>query len=1858
MAGRTRSRTALQRRFGSSAGTAVGRVAVCILLALGSLGGLVVFATSAAAAATFANAGAISVADATFTCGGCNNTPGLANPYPSNISVSGMTGNITGLTVSLNNISYRDPNDLDFLLVGPGGQKFVLMSDVGGFTSVSGVSLTLDDAAASALPTSSALTSGTFRPTSFNDGVGGDAWPSPAPAGPYSVAAPEGNQTLGTVFNGTSPNGTWGLYITDDSASSGLMASIAGGWSMDVTVGTPAPTATTVTSSSNPSTTGNAVTFTAHVTKSSDSSNATSGTVTFKEGTTTLANNVALNGSGNASFTTSALPEGSHVISAFYNGDANFATSNGSVNQVVDNATTVNGGSYCNPGVVTLTDAQFVGSTGTATPYPSHISVSGANGSISKVSLTAKNVTEPLTDDLDLLLVGPAGQKFVVASDAGGLNAVSNATVTFDDDAVSVFADNSGGWGSGTITSRPVNYNDGTDIFPAPAPSSPLSPTPTGVATFASVFGGASPNGTWSLYAVDDSASSGSNGAFSGGWCLNITTTNDPATTTTVSSSTNPSDAGSPVTFTAHVTKAADSSNVTVGSVTFRSDGNLIGSGPVSLGAGGTASVSTSSLSEGTHTITALYGGSPGAFNLSTGSLSQQVDSSTVVSGTTFCNNGGIQINDPASLGGIGAATPYPSHISVTGTTGNLVKVTATVKGLTHTNTDDIDVLLVSPSGTTLKLMSDAGGFNGVANANLTFDDAAASLLPDSAAISAGTYKPTDYTDAPADTFPSPAPAGPYGTPAPTGSGTLASFAGGSANGTWSLYVVDDALGSTGSISGWCVNLTLPPVANDDAYAAAQDTALTVPAPGVLANDTGTPAPTAVALSGGSTSRDGTVNLAANGGFSYTPPAGFTGIDTFTYTATNGPGATDTATVTITVTHKPSITGATVTRQQGSPASTDTIATVSDVETPDGDLAVTANPPTGVAVSTIQNSGGTVTADVQASCAAVTGPRSVPLTVTDGDGLTNTDDLTVDVTANTAPTLAYDTAVPVLNPGFGTMFEAVSGPTDNGSVTSLTIHSVDASFTGTVTVDGPASGTPGRVHVNNAGPAGVYTVVVRASDNCGAVTDAPVSFAVHGAPTVDAGPDDTITLPGAASLSGTVTTDGLGSAPTLTWSKDSGPGAVTFGDPHAAVTTANFDTAGVYTLRLTADDGTLTGSDTVQITVQSTPTIHIPADITVTETSPGAGAPVPFTVTADGFPTPSIGCVQGAAPVQSGDTFASGVHTIDCTATNAAGQDFGSFTITVRSVPVIEVPADITVTEASPGAGAAVTFTVIAEGTPTPSVHCVEGATAVQSGDSFAAGVHTIDCTATNAVGSDSGSFTITVRSVPVIQVPADFSAVENPQGSGTASVPFMVTTTGVPTATIVCKIGATTVTSPVTLSIGSHTIDCTATNSVGSDSGSFVVTVNPANHPPVADGGGPYSVAEGASLTLNAGGSSDADGDPLTYSWDVNGDGTFGDATGVHPTLTWNQLSALGINDGPASFSVTVQVSDGHVGGTVTSSAATLSTSNTAPTGGITGPGDVRTGTSLSLSFSATDPSAVDQAAGFDYTMTWGDGATDGPLHAGSPLTRSHTYPVAGVYTVTMVATDKDGGTSMSVQKVETVAGTRLLAAVCGSGTDLVVGGTSGADTIKITPGSSTGSMVVTVNGVSQGAFTPTSQLIVYGQGGNDTITVDSRITIARLLYGGDGDDTISGGNGNGVQVGGDGNDSLSSGNGRDILIAGTGADTVNGGNGDDILLAGSTTYDAASGANQRALCSIAHEWQRTDASYTSRVAHLGGSQPGGLNGTNLLTTGPGRTAFDDYYKDRLTGGLGQDWYLLNKQGGSILDQSDAISSETKTDL
>lgn len=123
--------------------------------------------------------------------------------------------------------------------------------------------------------------------------------------------------------------------------------------------------------------------------------------------------------------------------------------------------------------------------------------------------------------------------------------------------------------------------------------------------------------------------------------------------------------------------------------------------------------------------------------------------------------------------------------------------------------------------------------------------------------------------------------------------------------------------------------------------------------------------------------------------------------------------------------------------------------------------------------------------------------------------------------------------------------------------------------------------------------AGTYVLRLTASDTLLTASDEVTITVIprNQPPVVNAGPDQTITLPEVANLSGEVSDDALprGSVVTVSWSKTSGPGAVTFSNPAAAMTTAAFGAPGVYTLRLTASDTDLTASDEVVITVNPEP---------------------------------------------------------------------------------------------------------------------------------------------------------------------------------------------------------------------------------------------------------------------------------------------------------------------------------------------------------------------------------------------------------------------------------------------------------------------------------------------------------------------------------------------------------------------------------------------------------------------------------------------------------------------------------------------
>lgn len=159
-----------------------------------------------------------------------------------------------------------------------------------------------------------------------------------------------------------------------------------------------------------------------------------------------------------------------------------------------------------------------------------------------------------------------------------------------------------------------------------------------------------------------------------------------------------------------------------------------------------------------------------------------------------------LSSTDAIGIPDVGAATPYSSDRSVVGLPGTVTKATVTLTNFSHTAPDDVDLLLVAPNGRRVTLLSDVGGSTEVGNLNITFDDTAASNLPDNGPLTSGTFKPTDFE--PGDAFPPPAPQG-----ATTGP-TLAAFFGSAPNGVWKLFAVDDNGANAGSIAGsWTINL-------------------------------------------------------------------------------------------------------------------------------------------------------------------------------------------------------------------------------------------------------------------------------------------------------------------------------------------------------------------------------------------------------------------------------------------------------------------------------------------------------------------------------------------------------------------------------------------------------------------------------------------------------------------------------------------------------------------------------------------------------------------------------------------------------------------------------------------------------------------------------------------------------------------------------------------------------------------------------------------------------------------------------------------------------------------------------------------
>ncbi len=164
----------------------------------------------------------------------------------------------------------------------------------------------------------------------------------------------------------------------------------------------------------------------------------------------------------------------------------------------------------------------------------------------------------------------------------------------------------------------------------------------------------------------------------------------------------------------------------------------------------------------------------------------------------TYSNYAPIVMNDfvePPNVSG-------PSTTSIQVPDVHLINsVTVKLLGINQNHPDDVDVMLVGPSGENAIIMSDVGGSTPVAGVDLTLDDRAPSALPNEGSLVSGFFQPTNIGGG--DLF--------YG-PVPSGGSSLSVFNGTQSDGRWSLWAVDDTSSNVGSLArGWEITFHVCP---------------------------------------------------------------------------------------------------------------------------------------------------------------------------------------------------------------------------------------------------------------------------------------------------------------------------------------------------------------------------------------------------------------------------------------------------------------------------------------------------------------------------------------------------------------------------------------------------------------------------------------------------------------------------------------------------------------------------------------------------------------------------------------------------------------------------------------------------------------------------------------------------------------------------------------------------------------------------------------------------------------------------------------------------------------------------------------
>lgn len=168
-------------------------------------------------------------------------TSGVSDPYPAAINVSGVSGAVTGFTLTLSGISHTFVDDIAAAIVSPSGTAVLLFSGPGanflnrGAKDITNQTWTFDENATATLPQTATPVSGTYKPGLFEYD---DTFPARlpeltsygSPLNPKPDVIPYGLSFV--PYLAEDLNGQWRLLILDSNAGDG--GNIAGGWSMSI----------------------------------------------------------------------------------------------------------------------------------------------------------------------------------------------------------------------------------------------------------------------------------------------------------------------------------------------------------------------------------------------------------------------------------------------------------------------------------------------------------------------------------------------------------------------------------------------------------------------------------------------------------------------------------------------------------------------------------------------------------------------------------------------------------------------------------------------------------------------------------------------------------------------------------------------------------------------------------------------------------------------------------------------------------------------------------------------------------------------------------------------------------------------------------------------------------------------------------------------------------------------------------------------------------------------------------------------------------------------------------------------------------------------------------------------------------------------------------------------------------------------------------------------------------------------------------------------------------------------------------------------------------------------------------------